>query len=145
MAVWFFFGLVLTLGLPQVLTPSGFLLGAYSKSGLDVDFQVISFYFIIVSVLFCLSCVDFGIRANTDLFEASLPSIQNQKNITHKKKKKKEKKNHSHVSSHQKVTHQPKPFDPTTNKPHHQTWSSSFKRFFTSHHPLESQLCHPNK
>ena len=23
-----------------------------------------------------------------------------------------------HVSSHQKVTHQPKPFDPTTNKPH---------------------------
>ena len=36
------------------------------------------------SVIFWLSCINFGIRANTDLFEASSQSIQNQK----KKKKK---------------------------------------------------------
>ena len=63
-------------------------LSADSKQGLGADSQVISLYFIVVLVLFWLSCISFGIRANTDLFEASSQSIQNQKNITKKKKKK---------------------------------------------------------
>ena len=40
-------------------------------------------------------------------FTTSLPN-QHQKTISQ----------YPHVSSHQKVTRQPKPFDPTTNKPH---------------------------
>ena len=52
--------------------------------------KVISFIFSVISVLFLLSCVNFGIRTNIDLSEAShSQSRTRKKNFTTKKKKKK--------------------------------------------------------
>ena len=71
-------------------------LDADSKQSLDTDSQVICrllsyiLYFSIISILFWLSCVSFGIRANIDLSDLKHPAVNPKlEKITTKKKKKK--------------------------------------------------------
>ena len=95
-----FLRLVLTPSKAQVLTPRSYI-----------------FYFSVLSILFWLSCVSFGIRANTDLLKHH--RRKEPENITHKKKEKK-KPTRSTPTASKPINHQPpKPTrsTPTAPKP----------------------------
>ena len=80
-----------------MLTPSGFPVWCWFQVRPRCWLLGHIFYFSIISVFFWLSCVNFGIRANIDLSEASRSQSRTRKKITTKKKK-------THARP---ITHQP--------------------------------------
>ena len=165
MAVWSFFGLV--------LTPSGLPAWCWLQARPKCWLLGHIFYFSVVLVLFWLSCFIFDIRVNTDLFEALSQSIQN------RTKKRKEKDIHrifsttrnpattppskipsphlcqTNIKKPSVNTHMyqatrsllinPSPLTQQPTSPTARPGQILSKGFFIRHHPLEIQCCHPNK